>query len=268
MIIASAVRILAVLAACAGFAAPAAHAESRIERPDLEAVFAEHRAMGTFALLDASGERMTVVNGARVERRYFPASTFKIANSLIALETGAVRDEQEVIPYGGKPQPVKNWERDMGMREAIPISNVPVYQEIARRIGLERMKAAVDRLGYGNREVGVVVDRFWLDGPLQISAVEQARFVAGLARQQLPMSARSQAIVRDILRLEARDGAVLYGKTGWTTSVTPGIGWWVGWVERGGDVHAFALNIDMAVSQDAPKRLAIGRALLGRLGAL
>ena len=246
----------------------AARAQPVVERSDLDAVFSEHGATGTFVMLDEAADRITVVNRARAERRYFPASTFKIANSLIALETGAVKDEGEIIPYGGKPQPIKEWERDMGMRDAIRMSNVPVYQEIARRIGLERMTAAVERLDYGNRQVGTVVDRFWLDGPLEISAVEQAGFVARLARQQLPVSARSQAIVRDILRLEGRNGATLYGKTGWTTSVKPGIGWWVGWVERGNSIHAFALNIDMSSVNDAPKRIAIGRTLLGRLGAL
>src|SRR6185295_19637139 len=117
-------------------------------------------------------------------------------NSLIALETGVVKDESEAVPYGGKPQPIKAWEKDMGLRDAIKISNVPVYQEIARRVGLARYDAWLARLDYGNRQTGTVVDRFWLDGPLAISAVEQTKFVARLAQGTLPASARSQAIVR------------------------------------------------------------------------
>jgi beta-lactamase class D len=244
-----------------------ASAEPIVERPDLDTVFAEQGMPGAFVLLDVAADRMTVTNRARAERRYFPASTFKIPNSLIALETGAVKDEGEIIPYGGKPQPIKEWERDMGLRDAIRISNVPVYQEVARRVGLERMQAMVERLDYGNRTIGTVVDRFWLDGPLAISAMEQARFMARLARQQLPLSARSQTIVRDIIRLEERSGTTLYGKTGWATSVKPNIGWLVGWVERGNAVQTFALNVDMARMQDAPKRIVIVRSLLQRLGA-
>ena len=240
-----------------------------VERPDLAAVFAEQGTPGTFVLYDASAGRLTVVDRTRAARRYVPASTFKIANSLIALETGAVKDEREVIPYGGKPQPFPQWERDMDMRDAIRVSNVPVYQEIARRIGRERMKAQLDRLGYGNRRIGTVVDRFWLDGPLRISALEQARFVARLAQGKLPLSERSQRVVRDILRLEEKDGAALFGKTGWASGPTPPqIGWWVGWVEREGRVYSFALNIDMASADDTPKRNAIGRSLLARLGVL
>ncbi len=240
-----------------------------VERPDLAAVFAEHGTPGTFVLYDVSGGRPTVVDGARAGRRYVPASTFKIANSLIALETGAVKDEREVVPYGGEPQPFPQWERDMDMRDAVRASSVPVYQEIARRIGRKRMQAYLNRLGYGNRKIGTVIDRFWLDGPLQISALEQARFVARLAQGKLPLSERSQRIVRDILWLEEKDGATVFGKTGWVFSPQPPqIGWWVGWVEREGQVYAFALNIDMASADDTPKRIAIGRSLLERLGVL
>lgn len=240
-----------------------------VERPDLAAVFAEQGTPGTFVLYDASRDALTVVDRARAARRYVPASTFKIPNSLIALETGAVKDEREVIPYGGKPQPFPQWERDMDMRDALRASSVPVYQEIARRTGRKRMQAHLDRLGYGNRRIGTVVDRFWLDGPLQISAIEQARFLALLAQGKLPLSERSQGTVRDILRLEEKDGAAVFAKTGWASGPTPPmIGWWVGWVERDGRVYAFALNIDMASADDTPKRIAIGRSLLARLGVL
>lgn len=260
-------RATRVAIVCVGMLAGNAVAETVAERPDLGGIFAERDARGTFVLLDAATDTMMVFDRARAERRMVPASTFKIPNSLIALETGVVKDEAEVIPFGGKPQPIKDWERDMGLRDAIRISNVPVYQEVARRVGLERMQAMVDRLGYGNRKIGTVVDRFWLDGPLAISAMEQARFQVRLARRELPVSARSQTIVRDILRLDEANGAVLFGKTGWT-GAKPGIGWLVGWVERGGAIHGYALNIDMTTVQEAPKRLAIVRAMLSRLGVM
>ncbi len=210
---------------------------------------------------------MVVVDRDRAETPYVPASTFKIANSLIALETGAVRDQNEIVPYGGEPQPIKAWEKDMALGEAIRVSNVAVFQEIARRIGPARMQAGIDKLGYGNRRIGDVIDRFWLDGPLEISAVEQAAFVGKLALRRLPFSARSQEIVRDLLRLEQHGDAVLYGKTGWYAGQKPAIGWLVGWVERAGRVQSFALNIDMPKASDEKKRLPLGKALLSALGA-
>jgi beta-lactamase class D len=238
------------------------------ERPELMTIFEHHEVVGTFVLYDAPADRVVTVNRPRAEKRYVPASTFKIANSLIALEAGVVRDENEVIPYGGKPQPFKAWEKDMPMREAISASNVPIYQELARRIGLELYKQWLDRLDYGNRQTGSSVDTFWLDGPLEISAIEQARFVAALAQQKLLASPRAQGIVCDILHLETTDGRALYGKTGWRFSSTPQLRWWTGWVQRNGKIVAFALNIDMTSPADAKKRVAIGRDMLGKLVVL
>jgi beta-lactamase class D len=63
-----------------------------------------------------------------------------------------------------------------------------------------------------------------------------------------------------------KDSAEFYGKTGWQFSRTPQLGWWVGWVDSGGKVAAFALNLDMQTQQDAAKREMIGKLLLARLG--
>jgi len=238
------------------------------ERADLDAVFAENGVAGTFVLYDAATDHLTLINAKRAERRFVPASTFKIANTIIALETGVVKDENEIIPYGGQPQPFKTWEKDMSMREAIALSAVPIYQELARRIGLERYREWLPRLDFGNRQTGTIVDTFWLDGPLEISAVEEARFVARLAQQKLDASIRSQSIARDIIRLESRDGKILYGKTGWRFSSAPNLGWWTGWVEQNGKISAFSLNIDMPAATDAPKRVAIGKTMLSKLGVL
>lgn len=238
------------------------------ERADLEAVFAENGVAGTFVLYDVATDHLALINANRAERRFVPASTFKIANTIIALETGVVKDENEIIPYGGQPQPFKTWEKDMSMREAIALSAVPIYQELARRIGLERYREWLPRLDFGNRQTGTIVDTFWLDGPLEISAVEEARFVARLAQQKLDASIRSQSIARDIIRLESRDGKILYGKTGWRFSSAPNLGWWTGWVEQNGKISAFSLNIDMPAATDAPKRVAVGKTMLSKLGVL
>jgi beta-lactamase class D len=109
-----------------------------VVREDLQAVFANGNVEGAFALLEVSTNQLTVVNRVRAEQRAVPASTFKIPHAVIALETGAIGDEDEVVPYGGGRQPVKAWERDMSIREAIPLSHAAIFQELARRIGHRR----------------------------------------------------------------------------------------------------------------------------------
>jgi beta-lactamase class D len=243
-------------------------ARSYREALELEKVFADKGARGTFALLDPAADTIIVFNEARAKKRFTPASTFKIANSLIGLDIGAVKSVDEVLPYGGKPQRFKAWERDMNLRDAIKASNVPVYQELARRIGLERMRAGVKKLSYGNMEIGNVVDRFWLDGPLAISAVEQTEFLGRLVAGQLPVSPDVVRAVKEITLLEKTETYALHGKTGWLLDAKSQIGWWVGWVEREGKVYPFALNIDMTGDEDAAKRIPLGRDCLKALDKL
>jgi beta-lactamase class D len=243
-------------------------AKSYREVSELTAFFQREGLPGTFVLLDASTDTVFVSNKARAEQRFTPASTFKIANSLIGLDVGAVKDVEEVLPYGGKPQRIKAWEHDMNLRDAIKASNVPVYQELARRIGLDRMRAGVTKLGYGNMEIGSVVDRFWLEGPLAISAVEQTEFLGRLLEGKLPVSTEAARAVKEITLLEKTETYELHGKTGWLVDPKRQIGWWVGWVERENKVYPFALNIDMTKDEDAARRIPIGRDCLKALGKL
>jgi beta-lactamase class D len=237
--------------------------------PELKKCFEDAGIVGTFVLFDVAADTMLVWDEARAKKRFTPASTFKIANSLIGLDVGAVKSAEEVLPYGGKPQPRKEWERDMGLREAIKISNVAIYQELARRIGIDRMRDGVKRLGYGNMEIGSVVDRFWLEGPLAISAVEQTQFLHRLIKDSLPIDPKALRAVKQITLLEKTETYELHGKTGWVVGPTPPqIGWWVGWIERENKVYPFALNFDIQSGADTDKRIPIGRECLKALGKL
>ena len=250
-------------------ASPASVAGEIVQKDALRETITQNGVDGAFAGYDVEADRTLLVNAPRAQQRFSPASTFKIANSLIALETGVVRDESEIIPYRSDDPPfMKEWTRDMSMREAIKLSNVPIYQELARRIGLARYHEWLIRLSYGNEETGANLERFWLDDSLKISAVEEARFVAALAQKKLPMSIRAQEIVRDILKYETIDDHTIYAKTGWCRACQPQIGWWVGWVESGGRIFAFALNIDITNPKDLDKRIPIAKAILSKLGVI
>lgn len=254
--------------AAGGKPADTLQAPARESRPDLMSHFTRLGVDGTFALYDVGAHRLVLVDDKRADTRMVPASTYKIPNSLIALETGVVKDLEQVLPYGGGPARFKQWERDMAMPEAIRVSNVPIYQGIARRVGMARMQQWVDRLDYGNRRLGTQVDQFWLRGPLEISAVEQTRFLARLARGTLPASQRSQQWVREICRVETVGDRALYAKTGWAMDAGLNHGWWVGWVEGPGTLHTFALNMDLPREELAPHRFSIARAMLAEFGVL
>ena len=239
------------------------------DSPELAAFFEKKADDATFVLYDVQAGTLTGYNKERAYTRFIPASTFKIPNAVIGLSVGAVADLDEPLPYGGAPQANKEWERDMGLREAMKLSNVPIFQELARRIGLERMRAELRRIDYGNNEIGEKVDVFWLEGPLGISAVEQVVFLSKLAGGALPQPKEAQRLAREALVSEQGDGWTLYAKTGLALRKEPGVGWWVGWVEKGGRIYAFACSLRVkSFEEDAPKRKAYGMECLRILGVI
>jgi beta-lactamase class D len=239
------------------------------ETPGMAALFNRAHVEGTFVLYDVARDTFAGHNLQRAETRYIPASTFKIANTLIGLSTGAVKSVDEVLPYKGPVKPfIAAWGHDMSLRRAIALSNVPIYQELARRIGLKRMREGLVKLQYGNRDVGNVIDRFWLDGPLKISALEQTEFLAKLVQGTLPLPKQMQKSVRDIVWLAQGTDWKLYGKTGWQNAPGPGVGWWVGWVKKQGRFYVFAINIDIRKPSDAAERVKLGEACLRLMGLL
>jgi beta-lactamase class D len=215
-------------------------------RIDLAKYFDDDGTAGVFAAYAAGDNRIVTSDGARSRLALLPASTFKIANSIIALETGVVTDpDKDVFKWDGTVRNFPDWNRDHTLRSAIAASAVPVYQEIARRIGAERMKTYVDKLDYGSRDIsGAPIDYFWLSGNLRISPLQQIEFLDRLRRGALPVSDRSQALTRDVLPVAKVGDAVIRSKSGLIAvddkSPAGGgratVGWLVGWAEKASTV--------------------------------
>src|SRR6202035_818784 len=200
-----------------------------------------------------------------------PASTFKIANSLIALETGVVQDpDKDVFKWDGVKRDIETWNRDHTMRTAIAASAVPVYQEIARRIGAERMQKYVDLIEYGHRDIGGGIDQFCLTGNLRIDPVQQVDFVDRLRRGALPVSKRSQELVRDILPVAKVGDTIIRAKSGLLGAEIgkPSLGWMVGWAEKGSANTVFALNLDVRDPRHIADRMNLTQACLRDIGAI
>ena len=228
---------------------------------------------GTMVVFDSRRGRTFRHDPERSRRRMSPFSTFKIPNSLIALETGVVSGPDYVIRWDSIRDPRQPgfdaWWRDHDLRSAIRNSVVWYYQEVARRTGPERMQRYLDRIGYGNRDISGGIDRFWLGSSLRISADEQVDFLRRLHAGRLGFSPRTTAIVKEILVLEDTPAYRLSAKTGGGNVPGGALGWLVGYVEREGDVYFFAMNVDgkdFASVRD--RRTEVARAALRRLGVL
>jgi beta-lactamase class D len=221
-----------------------------------------------------SGQTWRSRTGACARRRP-PFSTFKIPHSLIGLDTGVLADAEAVIPWDRERHPAEDWwpatwQEPHTLRSAMANSVVPYYRALAGRIGADAMKRYLRGFDYGNQAMGPQLDNFWLGGDLAISADEQVAFLTRLQQGRLPVSARTAAIVQDILVLERTPGYVLRGKTGsGPIGRNRYLGWLVGQVETCGKVYAFAFWIEApTMDQARAERLELTRAMLSDLGAL
>jgi beta-lactamase class D OXA-50 len=248
-------------------AAPPSMQPSAADSAALAAAFTGEGAHGTIVIRRLSDGREWVHDVARADSGFLPASTYKIVHAAIALETGVVTGPDEHFPWDGERHTIDGWNRDHTLASAMEASAVPVYQEVARRIGEERMGTALSRIGYGNADVGGGIDQFWLRGDLRVSAREQVDFLARFVRGEAGFSPRTMTAVAGMLLTDSGPGWALHAKTGWAFEVE--LGWWAGWTVNDGETYVFALNMAMPDPRaDPPRRMRIGRSALEAVGAL
>jgi beta-lactamase class D len=240
------------------------------QQVDLGQAFRDLGVDGSIVIYDKNSDRFYEYNPSRNTTAFFPASTFKIFNALVALETGVIQDNIAILTWDGIKREIPAWNRDTNLRQAFKDSTVWFYQILARKIGYQRMQQFINQVGYGNRQIGTdkEIDRFWLQGPLQITPKQEIEFLQRLERNDLPFSEPTLDLVKDIMIVERTPAYTLRGKTGWINSVTPNIGWFVGYLQQNNNVYFFATNLSMTSINDAPKRLEITRRSLKVLGLL
>ncbi len=243
----------------------------------LKKYFDQYKVTGTFGLYDNGTGEFLMYNLARFkDSAYLPASTFKIVNSLIGIETGRASNEKMMIPWDGvvrkfpNGEPATAWNKDLSMEEAFKASSLPYYQELARRIGKDTMQFWIDSLKYGNHRMGGAVDSFWIDNSLKITADEEMGLVKKLYFGQLPFQKRTQDIVKNMMLQENNANYRLAYKTGWGFRENGnGLGWIVGWIEENRHPYFFAMNVEGPPSTDMiPIRIGILKAILKDQGFL
>ena len=245
--------------------------ESTLDHPEFERYFRQYSVEGSFVLYDLQNDAYTYYNLERCKEQFIPASTFKILNSLVALETGVVQDENTVLPWDGVRRAPAAWNQDQDMKAAIKNSTVWFYQELARRIGTKRMQQYVSQARYGNMNIAGGIDMFWLTGQLRISQMEQVQFLVRLYKEDLPFTRHNMEMVKKILVQEETPVYTLRAKTGWGEQDGKNIGWYVGYIEREGNAYFFATNIESENPDESlfpGARTAISRQILQNLGLL
>ena len=235
---------------------------------NLESLFADRGVEGTIIVSTLDGAQLFQAYPERARKPFLPASTFKIPNSLIALQESAVSGIDEVFTWDGEKRFLEAWNQDHSMRTAFPVSCVWFYQELARRVGNENYLHHLKQLNYGNMETGPNVARFWLDGDLRITAEQQIGFLKNLYKNELPIHVKNIQLVKDIMVFEQTEDYSIHAKTGWAEREDGEHTWWVGYVEKEDQVWFFATNIEITNNNQAQFHKEITRAALELIGVL
>lgn len=215
---------------------------------NLEKPFQDCNIQGSITIFDYQAKKWISSNSNDSHLGTLPASSFKVIHTLIALETGVVADENEVIKWPGKTDTLKYGYRpdiyhDMSLEEAFKLSAGWVYVELAKKIGKDQYKKILTKVNYGNADVSINDPDFWNFGKLAISPANQIEILVGVYEETLPFSKRTFKILKDIMIEEKTDTYTLRAKTGWTRDGGKDTGWWIGYVERKDNVFFFATRL-------------------------
>jgi beta-lactamase class D len=215
---------------------------------DLDKYFKENNVRGSFAMLSNNTGIVSVYNLERYrDSAFLPASTFKIVNSLIGLQTGVISSDSMLLAWDGQTRSMEDWNKDLTMYQAFRASAVPYFQEVARRIGKDTMQQWLDSLSYGSKKITTSVDSFWLDHSLTITPDEQLGLVKKLYFYQLPFHKINMEMVKRAMLFEDTPEYKLSYKTGWSDwdpERKKHIGWVIGWIEENRHPYFFVLNLE------------------------
>jgi len=212
----------------------------------------------TFVLLSemitAKNTNMLLVNKKRAVQPYSPFSTFKVANSLIGLDTKVIENAKQPLTFDQAKYPVQKWWPAVwklpsyNLSSAYKFSMVAIYRQLASDIGQQRMQSYVTNFVYGNQNISSGIDNFWLDGSMKISAVEQVTFLQRMHQKKLAVNPENIEKLKEVMLVESTADYKLYAKTGAGRANGADkkdksmLGWYIGFVENTAGVHYFAFN--------------------------
>lgn len=214
-------------------------------KPEFQKYFEACRLDGSIVVYDNLKNQFIVSDTVEIRKETLPASTFKIVNLLVALETRVISSENDIIEWPGSTDTVKYGYRpeiyhDMTVKEAFEVSAGWVFVELAKKIGKDQYKKFLDECNYGNGNLSQGDADFWNFGHFGISPINQVEFLKKLYDENLPFSNKNMDIVKRVMITNEHD---IRAKTGWTRDGGINTGWWVGYVENPKGVYFFATRL-------------------------
>ena len=218
---------------------------NKVYRSEFQTLIDSFDVIGSILIYDLNRKTYFSNDFEWAERGNLPASTFKIPNSIIGLETGIIKSDSMIFNWDGKDRWNPLWEKDLKLSDAFHLSCVPCYQELAREVGFQRMNDFIQKMDYGQVAVEQnTIDNFWLLGRSRISQMQQISFLRKLYYFILPISGRTVKIMKNLMIIDQKDQYILSGKTGLSNENDYYNGWFVGFLESKDNIFFFATNIE------------------------
>ncbi len=217
-------------------------------RDDFQSYFDSCGVEGSITIYDIESQKWIVSDTVGLVIETLPASTFKIINLLIALETTAIKDENEIVKWVGSTDTVKYGYRpeiyhDMSVKEAFELSAGWVFVELAKKMGKDTYKKYLTESKYGNNNLTQTEADFWNFGDFAISPKNQVEFLHALYDDKLPFSKRNIDIVKRVMITDQTEEYTIRAKTGWTRENNTNTGWWTGYIETKKGTYIFATRL-------------------------
>lgn len=219
--------------------------DSTVVKSEFQSIIDSSDVLGSILILDLNNMVYYSNDFEWANTGKLPASTFKIANSIIGLETGVINSDSTIFKWDGEEKWLKAWEQDLVLKDAFKFSCVPCYQDVAREIGAPRMKEYIANFNYGTLDITETnIDNFWLEGKSRITQFQQIDFLKRFYKNELSITKRTGDIVSAILLIEDNDHYKLSGKTGLSNENKEYNGWFVGYLEQDNNTYFFATNLE------------------------
>jgi beta-lactamase class D len=216
------------------------------------------------AVADAATGKLLKQEGV-CDRRFSPASTFKIAISLMGYDSGFLVDEHSpALPFReGYPDWMPSWKTTTDPTAWIKNSVVWYSQQVTKSLGEARFRRYAAAFHYGNEDVSGDpekhngLERAWLSSSLKISPLEQLGFLEKIVTRRLPVTVHAYDMTGRITAMGVHDGWDLHGKTGTEAPFRAdgsqdwdhAFGWFVGWATKGDRTVVFVRQIEDETKQ-------------------
>lgn len=211
-------------------------------------LFSVNNVKGSTTIFDLKNAKWYYTDEKDAHIGTLPASTFKIVNSLIALETKAISTANDTLKWDGKEKShlgtvITAWNQDTDLKGAFKNSTIWFYEVLSQKIGKKKYKKTLKKLKYGNGDISQAKDDFWNYGDFEVTPKNQVEFLIQLSQNQLPFSPENMDLVKEMMVLEKKDNTILRGKTGWTLKDCLNIGWFIGYLSTNDNQYFFATRV-------------------------